>query len=349
MTFAESGERFTVLRLPPIRYAGDIWDEFEQKNSNVRVVETAAKNREEFIAQLKRGELQEVDFIARTFQSVKQTGLFDKELLELIVAHTQVKGIAHCGAGYDQVDANACRDLKLQLSNVPGRVNDSTADTNVFLILATLRNFQLGHENLMKGRWKTDINSAGTIYGHCIQNKVVGILGMGGIGQTVRDRLAGFGVKKIVYYNRSRLSPELEQGCEYCGTMEELAEQSDVISINIPLNKDTHHVINASLIAKMKDGVVLVNTARGPVVDEAAVKAGLRSGKIFGYGTDVFENEPDIDMDFASLPNVTSLPHMGTATVETIRSMEALVVENVDAFYRTGKVKTLVAELQGVF
>lgn len=347
MTFAESGNTFTVLRLPPIRYAMDIWDEFDKENKNVVIVETTAKNRKEFIEQLTSGKYKDVDFIARTFQSVKETGLFDRELLEIIAKHTQVKGIAHCGAGYDQVDANVCKELKIELSNVPGRVNDSTADTNVFLILAALRNFQLGHENLMKGRWKTDMNSAGTTYGHCIQNKVIGILGMGGIGRTVRDRLEGFGVKKIVYYNRSRLSPELEKGCEYCASIEELAAQSDVISINIPLNDKTYHVVNAELIAQMKDDVVLVNTARGPVVDESAIKAGLKDGKIFGYGTDVFENEPDIDMEFASMPNVTSLPHMGTATVETIRSMEQLVVENVEAFYRTGHVKTLVPELQG--
>lgn len=346
MSFVDGKEVFTVLRFQPIRYANDIWDKFSESGDNIKIIETDAQNRDEFIKQLKNGDFKNVDFIARTFQSVKQTGLFDRELLEIIKENTKVKGIAHCGSGYDQIDANACKDLKLQLSNVPGKVNDATADTNVFLILSTLRNFQQGHENLIKGNWPKDLNAAGTPYGNCIQNKVIGILGMGGIGQTIRDRLSGFGVKKIVYYNRSRLSPELEKGCEYCSTIEELIIQSDVISINIPLNSNTYHVINKELISKMKDGVVIVNTARGPVVDESAIKEGLLSGKIHGYGSDVFENEPFVDMDFVSLPNVTSLPHMGTSTVETIRSMEELVVENVESYYKTGKVLTLVSELK---
>ncbi|KAG0673412.1 hypothetical protein C6P40_005218 [Pichia californica] len=347
MTFADSKELFTVLRFQPVRHNLDSWEEFEQSADNIKVIETEAKNRDEFITQLKNGDFKNVDYIARTFQSVKQTGRFDKELLELIKKYTNVKAISHCGSGYDQVDAVACRELELQLSNVPGKVNDATADTNVFLILATLRNYQQGHNNLMAGKWPTAIQAAGTPNGHCIQDKVIGILGMGGIGQTIRDRLAGFGVKKIVYYNRSKLSPELEKGCEYCSTMEELVEKSDVISINIPLNANTHHSINKELISKMKDGVVLVNTARGPVVDESAIKEGLKSGKIFGYGSDVFENEPNVDMDFVSLPNVTSLPHMGTHTVETIKSMENLVLDNVRTFYKTGKVLTPVAELKG--
>lgn len=346
MPFADSNETFTILRFQPIRYAHDIWDDFIKSGSNITVVESDADNREEFINELETGKFKDVDFIARTFQSVEQTGLFNKELLKIIKENTKVKGIAHCGSGYDQVDANACKELELQLSNVPGKVDDSTADTNVFLMLSTLRNFQQGHENLVKGKWTTNINAAGAPYGNCIQNKVIGILGMGGIGRTIRARLAGFGVKKIIYYNRSRLSPELEQDSEYCSTIEELAEKSDVISINIPLNSNTYHVINKELIGKMKDGVVIVNTARGPIVDESAIKEGLLSGKIHGYGSDVFENEPNVDMDFISLPNVTSLPHMGTSTVETIRSMEQLVVQNVESFYRTGKVKTFVWELK---
>lgn len=348
MSFAETKKPFTVLRFQPIRYGQEAWANLAQLE-NVSVVESSANKREEFIEELKSGKFQDVNFIARTFQSVEKTGRYDREMLELFVSHTQVKGIAHCGAGYDQVDAKVCGELNIQLSNVPDRVSAATADTNVFLILATTRYFQLGHENLMKGKWGQDINAAGTPIGHSIQDKVIGILGMGGIGRTVRDRLQGFGLKKVVYYNRSRLSPEDEKDSEYCESIEDLVKQSDVISINIPLNEHTRHIINQDLIAKMKDDVVIVNTARGPVVDEAAIKDGLRSGKIFGYGSDVFENEPLVDMELAAMPNVVSLPHMGAATVETIKSMEELVVANVESFYRDGKVLTLVPDLQGQF
>lgn len=346
MSLAETNKPYTILRVGIIQYAMSVWDKFEKENDNVKIVETSCTERAEFIAELKSGKFKDVDFIARTYHSVSQTGRFDRELLEILLANTQLKGIAHCGAGYDQVDAIACKDLNIQLSNVPDKVNDATADTNVFLILATIRNFQQGHNNLIDGKWPIIPKAAGTDMGHSLQDKVVGILGMGGIGRTIRDRLEGFGLKKIIYYNRSRLSPELEKGCEYYATIEEFVKKCDVISINIPLNSNTYHTINKELISQMKDGVVLVNTARGPVVDESAIKEGLKSGKIYGYGSDVFENEPNVDMELVNLPNVVSLPHMGTSTIETLFSMEELVVDNVEAFYKTGHVITLVPELK---
>lgn len=348
-SFAQSGETFTVLRFGPVRFAEKAWDSFIDKYENIKMVESPCTTREEFFHELESGLYKDVNFISRTYQSYEFTGLFDRELLELVVKYTKVKAISHTGAGYDQVDAIACRDLGLQLSNVPGKVDDSTADTNVFLILACMRNFQMGHENLMKGKWPNDNKSAGTPYGHSLQGKTVGILGMGGIGRTIRDRLLGFGFKKIIYYNRSRLDVEMELGAEYCATIEELVKESDIISVNIPLNAETRHIINGDLISQMKDGVVIVNTARGPVIDEAALKPALISGKVFSLGTDVFENEPNVDMDLANLPNVVSLPHMGTHTEETLFSMEELVIQNVENFYKTGKVLTLVAELKGLY
>lgn len=346
---AESGKTFTVLRFGPIRFAESVWQEFLGKYDDVRMVESPCKTRAEFFQELESGLYANVDFISRTYQSYEHTGLFDRELLEKVVKHTRVKALSHTGAGYDQVDAIACRDLGLQLSNVPGKVDDSTADTNVFLILSCMRNFQLGHENLMAGKWPNDNKSAGTPYGHSLQGKTVGILGMGGIGRTIRDRLKGFGFKRIVYYNRTKLDAELELGAEYCATLEEFVKVCDIISVNVPLNPHTRHLINADLIAKMKDGVVIVNTARGPVIDEAALKPALQSGKVFSFGTDVFENEPNVDMALANLPNVVSLPHMGTHTEETLFNMEELVVQNVEAFYKTGRVLTLVPELKGLF
>lgn len=348
-SFAESGKTFTVLRFGPIRFAEKSWDSFFDKYQNIKLVESPCKNRAEFFHELESGLYKDVNYISRTYQSYEFTGLFDRELLENVVKYTKVKAISHTGAGYDQVDAIACRDLGLQLSNVPGAVDDSTADTNVFLILACMRNFQLGHENLMKGKWPEDNKSAGTPYGHSLQGKTVGILGMGGIGRTIRDRLQGFGFKKIIYYNRTRLDPDLELGAEYCPTLDELVMESDIISVNIPLNPHTRHIINKDLIAKMKDNVVIVNTARGPVIDEAALKPALLSGKVFSFGTDVFENEPNIDFELAKLPNVVSLPHMGTHTMETLLQMEEIVISNVETFYKTGKVLTPVAELKGLY
>lgn len=346
MNFPYKDKIFTVLALNPIRYAHDAWKNLENDNSNIVIVKSSAGNRDQFIEEIKSDKFSKVDAIAHTFQCVKETGLFDEEIIDLLATHTQTRCIAHCGAGYDQIDVNACKKYNIEVSNVPDKVSNATADTNLFLILCATRNFQIGHDNIMKGKWEEDDMAGGTPIGYSIQGKVVGILGMGGIGKTVRNRLSGFGLKKIVYYNRSRLPLEEEDGCEYCSTIEQLCAESDVISINIPLNAATRHIINSELISKMKDGVVIVNTSRGPVVDESAIKDGLKSGKIFSYGADVWENEPFVDKEILSLPNVVSLPHMGAATFETIKSMEELVVANIYEYYKTGHVLNLVPELR---
>ncbi|GMM32579.1 formate dehydrogenase (NAD+) [Martiniozyma asiatica (nom. inval.)] len=349
MTFADSKEHFKVLRLGQINFAHDAWNDL-LSNPQIELVESPCQTKAEFIAELKSGLYSDVNYITRTYQSAKFTGLFDREILTLIKNHTKVLAISHTGAGYDQVDALACKDLAIQLSNVPGKVDDATADTNVFLILTCMRNFQSGRENLLKGLWGDDeaAKSAGTPYGHNMRDATIGIVGMGGIGKTVRDRLVSFG-SKIVYYNRKRLSEEEEKGAKYCETIEELCQISDVISLNLPLNANTKHIINEKLIGMMKDGVIIVNTARGPVIDEHALKPALKSGKVAWLGTDVFENEPFIDMELARMDNVVALPHMGTHTVECLKSMEELVVENVQTYFDTGKVKTLVAELKELF
>ncbi|TID24768.1 hypothetical protein CANINC_002992 [Pichia inconspicua] len=346
MTFTHQDKNFTILVLEPIRYAHDAWKNLENNNPNICIVKSAAKNRSEFIDEIKGNKFSNVDAISHTFQCVKETGLFDREIIDLLATHTKTRCIAHCGAGYDQIDVQACKEFNIEVSNVPNKVSNATADTNVFLILSATRNFQIGHDNMMKGKWEENDMAGGTPIGHSIQGKTVGILGMGGIGKTVRDRLSGFGLKKIIYYNRSRLSSEEERNCEYCSSIEQLCAESDIISINIPLNANTKHIINKELVEKMKDGVVIVNTSRGPVVDESAIKDGLKSGKIFSYGADVWENEPFVDKEILAMPNVVSLPHMGAATLETIKSMEELVVENIHEYYKTGHVLNLVPELQ---
>ncbi len=338
---------FKVLRFGPIRFAQESWDAFAALQ-DVEVVESDAQKREDFIKEIKDGKFADVDFIARTFHSTAITGRYDREVLELFVKHTKVKGIAHCGAGYDQIDAVVAGELGIQVANVPDHVADATADTNLFLILATMRKYQQSNRGMLAGKWPTDF-TCGVPVGRSIQGKVVGILGMGSIGRTVRDRLSGFGVKKVVYYNRSRLSPELEKDSEYCATIEELAKICDVISINLPLNKHTHHIIGEDLFAQMKDGVFIVNTARGSVVDEAAMKKALDSGKVAGYGSDVWENEPRCDDELIQRDDVACLPHVGAATVETFTGMEEHVLNNVKHAKDTGKVLTIVPELRGMF
>lgn len=334
-----------VLSLGPIRFAQKAWDSLAH-DLHVEVLETGAKNREEFVDELVSGKHANVQYVARTFQSAKRTGLFDKELLSLIKKHTAIKAISHCGAGYDQVDAVACGELNIQLSNVPNVVDNATADAAAYLVLGALRNFQFGAENMQKGLWKSNGKCGGTPYGHDPEGKVLGVLGMGGIGRAIRDRLLPFGFSKVIYHNRKPLSADLAKGAVYCKTKEELYKEADVICISIPLNEHTKHSINAEAFSSMKDGVTIVNTARGPIVNEEDLKVALKSGKVGAFGSDVWENEPDVDMELIAMPNVSALPHMGTHTYETMQGMEEHVVENVIEYYKTGRVLSMVAELK---
>jgi gluconate 2-dehydrogenase len=334
----------SVLRLGPTRFAQEAWTELINKYE-INIVETNSSCRDEFIDELKSGKYSNVDYITRTFESYKQTGFLDKELLKLIKENTKIKAISHNGAGYDQVDAIECGKLGIQLFNVPNLVDNATADTAVYLLIGAMRNFQLSSENLKKELWKTK-KCAETPIGNDPEGKVLGILGMGGIGRTIRDRLLPFGFKKILYHNRNQLSENIENGAIYCKTVKELFKESDVLSISIPLNKNTKHLINENTINQMKDGVIIINTARGPIVDESALKVALKSGKVKAFGSDVWENEPNVDMELINLPNVTSLPHMGTHTMETMKAMEEFVVKNVEEYVNTGRVLSIVPELK---
>lgn len=209
-------------------------------------------------------------------------------------------------------------------------MDDATADVNMFLIIGALRNFNAGMQALREGKWRGQPLPA---LGHDPEGKVLGILGMGGIGRNLKKKAEAFGMR-VIYHNRRRLSEELAAGAEYV-TFDELLAKSDVISLNLPLNvrfpillltilwviltlekKHTRHIISKAEFEKMKDGVVIVNTARGAVMDEEALVQALDSGKVYSAGLDVFEEEPKVHPGLIRNPNVLLVPHMGTWTVE---------------------------------
>lgn len=165
---------------------------------------------------------------------------------------------------------------------------------------------------------------------------------MGGIGRNLKVKMDGFGMKTI-YHNRSPLPEDQAAGAEYVG-FNQLLERSDVLSLNLPLNKHTRHIISTEELAKMKKGVVLVNTARGPVLDEDALVKALDSGHVFSAGLDVYEDEPEIHPGLLRNPNVLLLPHMGTWSRETQRKMEELCIANVEEAVKEGRLKTPVPE-----
>lgn len=332
-----------VLRLGKVAYAQDAWKELEKIAT---VIVDDSKDRADFLANL-NGKYKDlgVKYITRTFASANVTGLFDQELIKNLP--DSVISVSHCGAGYDQVDPHALTERGIQLSNVPNLVNDATADTHVFLLLGALRSFSEGQRRLLRGEWPSGGACAGTAVANDPTGKVVGILGMGGIGRNILSKLKPFGFEKFIYHNRKKLAPELEAGAEYV-TFDELLAQSDILSVNIPLNKNTHHILNKEAFAKMKKGIVVVNTARGGVIDETAFIEALKDGTVRSAGLDVMENEPNVNLELASLPNVLALPHMGTNTYETIKSMEEFIVENVTKVIETGHVISLVPEQESV-
>jgi glyoxylate reductase len=207
------------------------------------------------------------------------------------------------------------------VTNAPDPVTDATADLAIFLLLGALRQLNPSLTSLRAGNFKKGID-----FGHDPQGKMLGVLGMGRIGRAIKKRCEPFGLT-TVYHNRNPLSAEEAAGAEYV-SFEKLLSESDIISVNVPLNAKTKHLIGAAEIAKMKPGVILINTARGAIIDEAAMADGLESGHIAGVGLDVYEREPEINEKLMKQQRALMVPHLGTHTTETLAKMETWAMEN---------------------
>jgi glyoxylate reductase len=230
------------------------------------------------------------------------------------------------GAGYDQIVQDACskRDPPLLVSNIPSVPDDATADTAIFLMLGVLRNFNTSMAALRRGDWRGQPPPG---LGHDPQGKTLGILGMGGIGRNMKRKADVFGMTTI-YHNRRKLDPDMANGAEYV-SFEKLLQTSDVLSLNLPQNAKTRHIISKEQFKMMKPSCVIVNTARGPVMDEAALVDALDQGLIAGAGLDVYEEEPKVHPGLVKNEKVMLLPHMGTWTRETQEKMECWTIDNI--------------------
>lgn len=293
------------------------------------------ESREDLVARF-QSEFKNVVAIATTFFSGVAVGSFDKELIDQFPA--SVKFVCHNGAGYDIIDFDYVTKKGYQMSHTPDAVVPATADTAIYLILGCLRNFGRLERDLREGKW-----CQATPLARDPEGKVLGILGMGGIGKAIRDKSKVFDFEKIIYHNRSRLPEAEENGAEYV-SFEELLAQSDVLNISIPLNKHTHHILNREALQKCKKGVRIVNTARGAVVEEEALADLLESGHIAAVGLDVFEEEPKVHPKLLASPNTVLLPHVGTHTRESRGHMESLVLKNLESAVATGKLLTYIIE-----
>ncbi|KAK9485824.1 D-isomer specific 2-hydroxyacid dehydrogenase [Lipomyces starkeyi] len=319
-----------VLLLGEIVHAKAEWEALSDV-ATLSVCDSASK--EDFIKDL-AGKYSDIAAVYHMNDS-KAASVIDKDIIDALPP--SLKFICHNGAGYDMINVNACTEKGILMSNTPGTVDDATADVNMFLILGALREFNLAMTTLREGNW-----NKGVPLSHDPEGKVLGVLGMGGIGRAVKRRAEGFGMI-TQYHNRKPLSDEMAAGAKYV-SFDELLATSDVISLNLPLNAHTRHIINKEAFAKMKDGVVLVNTARGAVIDEQALVDALESGKVRCAGLDVFEAEPKIHPGLIANENVILLPHVGTRTYETQKKMEIQVIENVRSAITEAKLLTIVPE-----
>jgi glyoxylate reductase len=248
-----------------------------------------------------------------------------------------LKVVANMAVGYDNVDVEAARERGIVVTNTPGVLDETTADVAFMLMLAAARRLGEGERLVRAGRWEWW--GPKQLRGHDLWGKKLGIVGMGRIGQAVARRGRGFGME-ILYHNRSR-DPDAEEelGARY-RELGDLLHESDFVSIHTPLTEETLHLIGAEELERMKPESVLVNTSRGPVVDESALAEALRDRRIFAAGLDVYEEEPKVNPGLLELENVVLAPHIGSASFETRDKMAALAAENLRAVLRGEQPKT---------
>lgn len=241
-----------------------------------------------------------------------------------------VKAIATFSVGYEHVDLNAAKARGLVVTNTPDVLTDATADITLLLMLGAARRAHEGEAIVRDGSWKSWATTF--MLGTHVTGKRLGILGMGRIGQAVAKRARGFDMT-IHYSNRSRLPADKEQGAIFHADPDEMLQHADFLSINCPATPETYHFLNAERIAKLPDGAIVVNTARGTIVDDEALIAALKSGKLAAAGLDVYENEPNLNPGYRTLKNTFLLPHLGSATIETRNAMGFKCLDNLDAFF----------------
>lgn len=249
---------------------------------------------------------------------------------ELIAqAGPDLKLIANYGVGFNNIDVKAANEKGIYVTNTPDVLTDATADTAFTLMFACARRVIEGDNIVRTGTFAW---APKYMLGYDVTGRTVGIIGAGRIGANFGIKAArGFNMK-VLYYSR-RESIHLESvGAQRVG-LEELLERSDFVSLHVPLTPQTHHLIGANELAKMKPDAILINTSRGPVVDEKALADALAKKVIAGAGLDVYEHEPDVEPALKTLQNVVLLPHIGTATFGTRKEMGFMVIRNIEAVF----------------
>ncbi len=241
----------------------------------------------------------------------------------------RLKAVCSVVVGVNNLDLAALTERGIAATNTAGTLDETTADMVWALMLAAARRVTESERWLRTGVWKGWANDQ--FLGRDVYRATLGIIGMGRIGRAVARRARGFEMR-VLYHNRNRVAPGIERqlGAAYAG-MEQLLRESDFVSLNLPYSRDSHHLIGSAEIALMKPGAIIVNAARGGIIDDAALIEALRAGRIAGAGIDVFECEPRLNPGFFGLDNVVLAPHIASATRATRMKMNLLALENLDA------------------
>ncbi|HSF95284.1 MAG TPA: D-glycerate dehydrogenase [Thermohalobaculum sp.] len=254
--------------------------------------------------------------------------LFTAEVIAALPARLKV--IANHSVGVDHVDLAAAKAKGVIVTNTPDVLSDATAEIAMLCMLGAARRGSEGDRMVREGRW--DSWSPAFMVGRQVTGRRFGVIGMGRVGQVAAERARGFGME-VHYHNRRRLPPELEKGAVFHARVEDLLAVSDVLSLHCPATPESTGLMNAAAFARMPRGAILVNTARGALVDEAALVAALKSGQLFAAGLDVFRTEPGGNPELSALDNVFLLPHIGSATGETRDAMGFRALDNLDAVF----------------
>ena len=257
------------------------------------------------------------------------TDTIDADVLS--AAGGQLTLIANFGAGVDHIDLSAAKDHGIKVTNTPGVLTEDTADLTMALLLSVPRRLFEGEKILRAGEWTGWTPTF--LMGHRIEGKRLGIIGMGRIGRAVARRARAFNMA-VHYHNRTQLPQEVESELEatYWEDLDQMLGRMDIVSVNCPLTADTHHLLNRTRLKKLQPHAVIINTARGEIIDEEALADLIEVGRIAGAGLDVFEAEPTINAKLLELDNVVLVPHMGSATVEGRTAMGEKVLINIQAY-----------------
>jgi glyoxylate reductase len=254
---------------------------------------------------------------------------------ETVLSLPGLKIVSNVAVGYDNIDVPTATAHKVMVTNTPGVLDDTTSDFAFALLMAAARRVVEADYFTRSGKykgWEIDM-----MLGHDVHDATLGIIGIGRIGRGVAHRAKGFNMR-VLYYDPNPLLPEVEQQLSVTRVeLGRLLSESDFISVHVPLTKETQHLISAPQFGQMKSNAILINTSRGPVVDEAALVEALKAHNIAGAGLDVYEREPAIHPGLISLPNVVLAPHIASASIRTRSEMSAMAARNMATAVRGGR------------